>query len=170
MAVDPTGADLVQEAVRLARAVAVGGATPDDAEQLVALGVKLARQTSRTWSVHQKYRPNRDAPAAIDLMNSVGNAAVVSTAGEIRAALAERPGMAPSDYLASLGLATLPAWPLPDDAGTVVVVYRRSGTGFSSLWNAIGSGDDSEIDSAIAKATEFAVHGPSEFSARHLGD
>ncbi|MCX5054517.1 MULTISPECIES: hypothetical protein [unclassified Streptomyces] len=76
----------------------------------------------------------------------------------------------PLDYLTSLGLATLPAWPLPNDAAAEVVVHRRSGTGFSRLWAAIGSGDDAEIDRAIARATDVAVHGPSEFWARGLGD
>ncbi|MGR4882866.1 hypothetical protein ACIPUC_26150 [Streptomyces sp. LARHCF249] len=94
----------------------------------------------------------------------------MSTAGEIRDALGERPGMTPLDYLTSLGLATLPAWPLPNDAAAEVVVYRRSGTGFSRLWAASGSGDDAEIDRAIAGATDVAVHGPSEFWARGLGD
>ncbi|MFD0386548.1 hypothetical protein ACFQ2B_40850 [Streptomyces stramineus] len=115
-------------------------------------------------------RPDLDAPAAINLMNAVGNAAVISTAGQIRAALAERPGMAPLDYLTSLNLATLPAWPLPDDDEAEIVVYRRGATGFGRLWAAVGSGDDAEIDRAIAKATEFAGHGPSEFWARGLGD
>jgi hypothetical protein len=103
-------------------------------------------------------------------MNAVGNAAVVSTAGEIRAALGERPGMPPLDYLTSLGLATLPARSLPNDAAAEVVVYRRSGTGFSRLWAAIGSGDDAEIDRAIARVTDVAIHGASEFWARGLGD
>ncbi|MGW0948499.1 hypothetical protein ACWD4O_38915 [Streptomyces sp. NPDC002623] len=94
----------------------------------------------------------------------------MSTAGEIRAALAERSGMPPLDYLTSLSLSTLPAWPLPDHDATQVVVYRRNGTGFSALWNAIGSGDDTEIDRAIAKLTDAAVHGPSQFWARGLGD
>ncbi|WP_371645578.1 hypothetical protein OG974_05125 [Streptomyces sp. NBC_00597] len=58
----------------------------------------------------------------------------------------------------------------PNDAAAEVVVYRRSGTGFSRLWAAIGSGDDAEIDRTIARATDVAVHGPSEFWARGLGD
>lgn len=170
MTAQPTGVDLVQEAVRLARAVAAGRATREDAEQLVALRATLARRTSATWSKRQQYRPDRDAPVAINLMNAVGNLAVVSTAGKIRAALAERCGMLPLDYLTSLSLATLPAWPLPDDDAADVVVYRRSGTGFSRLWAAIGSGDDTETDRAIAKLTETSVHGPSQFWARGLGD
>ncbi|MFE4539667.1 hypothetical protein ACFRKB_32155 [Streptomyces scopuliridis] len=165
-----TGTDLVQEAAHLARAVAAGRATHEDAEQLVALGATLAHRTSDTWSARQQYHPDRDAPAAINLMNGVGNLAVVSTAGEIRGALGERLGMPPLDYLTSLGLATLPAWPLPDDDAVEVVVYRRSGTGFGRLWTAIANGDDTEIDRAIAKAAHFAVHGPSEFWARGLGD
>lgn len=170
MTAQPTGNDLVREVTRLARSVAAGRATPEDADQLVVLGTTLARRTSSTWSARQKRRPDRDAPVAINLMNAVGNAAVVTTAGEIRAALAQRPGMPPLDYLTSLNLATLPAWPLPDDDETKVVVYRRGGTGFGRLWDAIGSGDDAEIDRAIAKATDAAVHGPSEFWARSLGD
>lgn len=170
MEAQPTGVDVVQEAVRLARVVAAGRATRDDAEQLVALGTRLARRASATWSVRQQYRRDRDESAAIALMRAVGNAAVVSTAGEVRAALAERPGMAPLDYLASLSLAMLPAWPLPDDDAAEVVVYRRSGTGFGRLWAAIASGDDTEIERAVAKMTDIAVHGPSEFWARGLGD
>lgn len=170
MTAQPTGVDLVREAARLAHAVAAGRATPDDAEQLVALGATLAHRTSTTWSARQQHRPDRDAPAAINLKNAVGNAAVVSTASEIRAALAERPAMPPLDYLTSLGLATLPAWPLPGDDAAVVVVYRRGGTGFGRLWAAISSGDHAEIDRAIAKLTEAAVHGPSEFWARGMGD
>lgn len=170
MTAQPTGADLVQEAARLARAVATGRATHQDAEQLIALGATLARRTSATWSKRQQYRPDRNAPAAINLMNAVGNLAVVSSAGEIRAALAERPKMPPLDYLTSLSLATLPAWPLPDDDAAEVVVYLRSGTGFSRLWAAIGSGDDTETDRAIGKLTGTAVHGPSQSWARGLGD
>ncbi|MDR3079534.1 MAG: hypothetical protein LBV60_01150 [Streptomyces sp.] len=62
MTAQPTGADLVQEAVRLARAIAAGRATRGDAEQLIALGRTLARRTSATWSARQQYRPDRDAP------------------------------------------------------------------------------------------------------------
>ncbi|MGW1226094.1 hypothetical protein [Streptomyces sp. NPDC002530] len=165
----PAGVGLVREAVRLARAVAAGRATRADADRLVALGAWLAHRTSATWSRRQD-RPHRNASAAINLMRAVGNAAEVKTAGEIRAALAERSGMAPLDYLTGLGLATLPAWPLPDDDAAEVVVYRRGGTGFSHLWTAIGSGDGTDIDRAIATALEVAVHGPSEFWARGLGD
>ncbi|MGW0491161.1 hypothetical protein [Streptomyces olivaceus] len=166
MTAQPTGADLVHEAARVACTVATGRATRADAEQLVSLGRALAHWMGTAWSARQQHRPDRDAPAAINLMRAVGNAAVVSSAGEVRAALAERPAMAPPDYLASLNLATLPAWPLPADAAAEVVVYRRGGTGFGRLWNAIGSGDEAEIDRVIAKAAQ----GPSGFWARSLGD
>lgn len=75
----------------------------------------------------------------------------------------------PLDCLTSLGLATLPAWPLPNDAAAEAV-HRCGGTGFSRLWAAVGSGDGAEIDRAIARAAGVAVHGPSEFWARGLGD
>lgn len=90
--------------------------------------------------------------------------------GEVRAALAERPGLAPLDYLRSLGLGSLPAWPLPGDDAAEIVVFRRGDTGFARLWTAVGSGDDGEIDLAVAKATETAIHGPSGFWAKGLGD
>ncbi|MFE7118201.1 hypothetical protein ACFU99_22565 [Streptomyces sp. NPDC057654] len=169
MTAQPTGVTLVREATRIARAVATGRTTREEAEELVALGAKIAHRTSTTWSASQKYRPGWNTPAAINLMNAVGNLAVVSTAGKLCAALEERPGMSPLDYLTSLRLDTLPAWPLPDDAAAVVVVYRRGGTGFSRLWSAIGKGDEAEINRAITKLID-AIHGPSGFWARGLGD
>lgn len=166
----PTGLDLVQETVRLSRALAAGAGKPGDAEQLVTLGKALARRSSATFQTRQQHHPRPGAPAAINLMNAVGNAAIVSTAGEIRSALAERPAMGPEDYLKSLSLATLPSWPLPDDNAAEVVVYRRSGAGFGKLWNAIGCGDAAETDRAIAKLNEGGVDGPSAYWARGLGD
>ncbi|MEJ8654681.1 hypothetical protein WKI65_43285 [Streptomyces sp. MS1.AVA.3] len=57
-----------------------------------------------------------------------------------------------------------------DGAAAEVIVCRRGGTGFGRLWTAIGSGDKTEIERAIAKLNDVAVHGPSEFWARGLGD
>ncbi|MFF8910542.1 hypothetical protein [Streptomyces olivaceoviridis] len=163
----PTGARLVQEAVRLARAVAAG--EPGHAQDLVDLGVALAHKCSHTYQRSQDHRA-RTGSAASDLMRAVGNAAVVRTAGEVRAALAGRPEMEPHLYLRSLGLATLPVWPLPGDDAAEVVVYRGGGTGFGRLWNAVGAGDEAETDRLVERLTETAVHGPSGFWARGLGD
>lgn len=163
----PDGAHLVQETVRLARAVAAGES--GHAHDLVAHGVALARRCSDTYRTRQEHRP-RTGSIAHDLMHAVGNAAVVRTAGDVRAALAERPGMEPPLYLRSLSLATLPEWPLPDDDAAEVVVYRRGGTGFGLLWNAVAVGDEAEVQRLVARLTESAVHGPSGFWARGLGD
>ena len=42
--------------------------------------------------------------------------------------------------------------------------------GLQPSLGSVGSGDDAEIDRAMARATDVAVHGPSEFWARGLGD
>ncbi|MER5277776.1 hypothetical protein ABT025_18735 [Streptomyces sp. NPDC002809] len=169
MTEQPTGPDLVQQTVTLSRTVAVGRATRDEAELLVSLGRAIAHRASDTFVTSQQYRHAWDDPAAIKMMNAVGNAAIVMAADEVRAALAERPGMAPELYLRSLGLAALPAWPLPDDDASHVIVFRRSGVGFGDLWRAIGDGDEAEIDRVIGKVNEYVL-GPSGFWARSLGD
>ncbi|WP_030568522.1 hypothetical protein [Streptomyces aureocirculatus] len=69
-----------------------------------------------------------------------------------------------------MSLATLPAWPLPDDDATVVVVYRRSARGFGSLWEAVGSGDEQQIDRAVGKARELVASSPFTITPRGLGD
>ncbi|MEV6810191.1 hypothetical protein, partial [Streptomyces sp. NPDC051129] len=138
----PTGVDLVRETVRVARAVAAG--ERGLAQHLVELGQALAHQSSATYRVDQDDRPDSGS-LDIDLMRAVGNSAIACTAGEVRAALAERPGMAPHLRLRSLRLATLPDWPLPDDDEADVVVYGGGGTAVGLLWHAIRTGDEAEV-------------------------
>jgi hypothetical protein len=164
----PTGVDLVRETVRVARAVAAG--ERGHARRLVELGQALARQSSTTYRVDQEARPDSGS-AAIDLMRAVGNSALACTAGEVRAALAERPGMAPDLYLRSLRLATLPAWPLPSDDDADIVVYGGGGTHVGLLWHAIATGDEPKIERRTAELETIAVHGPDRsWWARGLGD
>jgi len=162
--------DLIDTAVRIAGVVAAGRATRDDAEQLVHHGAAIAARAS-TMKVGRRNSPSSDDSAAIRLMHAAGGGGTVATAGEIRAALAERPGLPPQDYLRSLSLATIPAWPLPDNDATLVVVYRRSANGFSGLWQAICTGDEAQIARAVGRAREL-VGGSSPYavSPRGLGD
>ncbi|MFF4179629.1 hypothetical protein [Streptomyces sp. NPDC001750] len=159
----PTIADYIDESVLLIRAI-VGG-EPSDPQRLIDLGRVLARHSSTTWRTLQDRRPNSGV-LAIDLMRAVGNLAVARTAGEVRAALAERPSMDPHDYLRSLCLATLPAWPLTVDNAAPVVVYRRGGRGFGPLWDAVGLGDEAEIE----RISDQIIQGATDFWARGLGD
>ncbi|MFH9299469.1 hypothetical protein [Streptomyces sp. NPDC017520] len=160
--------DLIDASVHLARVVAAGRATREEAEQLVHHGATIAARASAMRG-GQRHSSDDDAPAAIKLRNAAGGGGgTVATAGEIRAALAERP-MAAHDYLRSLSLATLPAWPLPDDDATVVVVYRGGASGFGGLWEAIGSGDETEIARAVSKARDLVL-GPSIVTPKGLGD
>ncbi|WP_327335092.1 hypothetical protein [Streptomyces anulatus] len=158
----PTGTTLVQMALQTARAVVAGH--PGAAQLLAGLAPRLSRQASATYRRSQHHEPNTGSPA-IDLMRAAGNSATVSTAGEIRAALATRPAMRPQDYLKSMTLATLPAWPLPDDDTFEVVVYKGGAPGLDLL-AAVGAGDEVEVERITAKLSE----GPSMFSARGLGD
>lgn len=162
MTATPTGTTLVQEALQAAHAVVVG--RPGAAQQVADLAPHLSRQASATYRRSQEYRPNSGSPA-IDLMRAAGNSATVSTAGHIRAALATRPGMDPHDYLKSMRLATLPAWPLPDEDAFEVVVYMRSAPGLRLL-TAVGASDEAEIERIAGQLAQ----GPSDFSARSLGD
>lgn len=99
-------------------------------------------------------------------MKRVGLGAVVIHADGLRAALREHPGMAPEMYLRSLRLGVLPAWPLPDDGDTEVVVYSLRLSGVASLWCAIASRDDAETDRQTARLRG----GPRWVTARYLGD
>ncbi|MFJ2186304.1 hypothetical protein ACIOJG_37475 [Streptomyces anulatus] len=169
MTAQPTGTDLVQTTARLSRAVAAGRATWAEAEELVDLASKIATLSAAAFRPSRKYNVDDDAPAAIAIRDAVGNLGTVTTAGALRAALAERPGMAPHDYLRSLRLATLPAWPLPTTDDTVIVVYRAGAPGFGGLWEAIGSRDDAAIDRAVSRTNELIL-GPTGLSTRGLGD
>lgn len=162
MTATPTGTTLVHEALQAARGVVAGH--PGAAQLLVDLAPRLSGQASATYRRSQDHDPNSGSPA-IDLMRATGNSATVTTAGEIRAALAERPAMTPQDHLKSLRLATLPALPLPDDDAVKVVVYRLGAPGLDLL-EAVGAGDEAEVDRIAAKLSA----GPSGFSARGLGD
>ncbi|MGW5989466.1 hypothetical protein ACWFRT_13810 [Streptomyces anulatus] len=157
-----TGTTLVHEALQTARAVVAG--RPGAAQRLADLAPRLSRQASATYRRSQEHEPNTGSPA-IDLMRATGNSATVTTVGALRAALAERPAMAPQDYLKSLRLATLPAWPLPDDDTFEVVVYKPGAPGLDLL-DAVANGDGPEVD----RIADKLVEGPSTFSARGLGD
>ncbi|WP_030753220.1 hypothetical protein [Streptomyces sp. NRRL S-31] len=165
----PTGVDLVRETVRVTRAVVAG--ERGHAQRLVELGQALARQSSETYRVRQDGRPNSGS-AAIDLMRAVGNSARACTVGEVRAALADRPGMAPHLRLRSLRLATLPDWSLvPDDDSADIVVYGGGGTAVGLLWTAIATGDEEAIARRVTTLEDIAVHGAGEsWWARGLGD
>ncbi|WP_228994382.1 hypothetical protein [Streptomyces sp. DH8] len=162
MTATPTGPTLVHQALQAARNAVAGH--PGAAQLLVDLAPRLSRQASTTYRRSQDHEPNSGSPA-IDLMRATGNSATVTTAGALRAALAERPGMAPHDYLRSLRLAILPAWPLPDDDTVEVVVYKPGAPGLDLL-EAVANGDGPEIERITAKLAA----GPSTFSARGLGD
>ncbi|MET9736473.1 hypothetical protein ABZZ79_39455 [Streptomyces sp. NPDC006458] len=156
---------LVRETIDLARAIVAGRREPGDAQRLIDHGYLVAHQWNGDWRPRQ--RPAQfGAPAAISLMNRVGLGAVVIHADGLRAALGERPRMAPELYLRSLCLGVLPAWPLPDDGDTEVVVYSLRFSGVASLWDAIASRDDTETDRQTVRLCE----GSRWISARSLGD
>ncbi|MFE3381330.1 hypothetical protein [Streptomyces anulatus] len=158
----PTGTTLVHEALHAARGVIAGH--PGTAQLLANFAPRLSRQAAIGYRRSQDHQPNSGSPA-IDLMRATGNSATVTTAGALRAALAERPAMAPQDHLKSLCLATLPALPLTDEDTVEVVVYKLGAPGLDLL-DAVANGDGPEIDRIAAKLAE----GPSTLSARGLGD
>lgn len=158
----PTGTTLVHEALHAARGVIASH--PGAAQLLADLAPHLSRQAAIGYRRSQDHQPNSGSPA-IDLMRATGNSATVTTAGALRAALAERPAMTPQDHLKSLRLATLPVLPLTDDDTVEVVVYKLGAPGLDLL-DAVAAGDGPEIDRIAAKLAE----GPSTFSARGLGD
>ncbi|MEU6960327.1 hypothetical protein [Streptomyces chrestomyceticus] len=127
-------------------------------------GTSLPRQWSGDWRPRQ--RNVSYGRAAIKLMHRVGLGVVVVHADGLRVALRERPGMAPEVYLLSLGLGALPAWPLPDDGDTEVVVYSLRMAGVGSLLSAIASRDDAETGRQVTRLRE----GSRCISARSLGD
>ncbi|WP_031129431.1 hypothetical protein [Streptomyces aureocirculatus] len=94
MTAQPTGPGLVQQALTLSRIVAAGHATRDEAEQLVHHAATIAARASTMRGVGQRYHPDADDSAAIRLMHAAGGGGTVATAGEIRAALADRPAPA----------------------------------------------------------------------------
>ncbi|MEU2441830.1 hypothetical protein ABZ595_37460 [Streptomyces rubradiris] len=164
----PTGVDLVRETIRVTRAVVAG--ERGHAQRLVELGQALGRQSSETYRVRQDHRPDTGS-AALDLMHAVGNSAVATTAGEVRRALADRPTMAPRDYLKSMRLYTLPHWPLPEDDEADIVVYGGGGTFVGLLWSAIATGDEQKVERLTADLEAIAVTGAREsWWARGLGD
>ncbi|MEU8545312.1 hypothetical protein AB0C52_35815 [Streptomyces sp. NPDC048717] len=163
-----TNLEILDEMLPRVRAAAAGDA--GHAEWLAERAPWLARRVSESWRPMQDYRPDTGS-LAIDLRNAVGNSAIATTAGAVRKALAERPAVPPQDYLTMLGLASLPAWPLPDDDEHDVVVYQRSGTGTGRLWGAIADGDEDETARAIAWARECVTHGgPDMLSGRARGE
>ncbi|MEU7206096.1 hypothetical protein [Streptomyces sp. NPDC045470] len=156
---------LIHDTIDLTRAIVAGDRQPGDAERLIRHGYLIAHQWSSDWRSRQR-SPKCGDPAAIALMHRVGLAAVVTHAGGLRAALRERPGMDPELYLRSLRLGVLPAWPLPDDGDTEVVVYSLRMPGVAPLWSAVASYDDDETDRQIARLRR----GSRWVSARSLGD
>lgn len=155
----PSGADLVLETVRVARLVAAG--EPGHAHHLVDLGRALARRVART------VQPWTDSPddtpsLAIQMMRQA-NRGTVWPAHQVRDALAERPAMAPYDYLRSLGLETLPRLSLPVPDTFDLVVYRASAPATSLLWNSIADGDETLINQVVTRLTTLVLHGPDTF-------
>ncbi|MEU5442752.1 hypothetical protein [Streptomyces griseofuscus] len=154
----------VHEVVGLTRTIVAGHRQPGDAQRLIEQSYRLAHRRNPDWRPRQRGL-RYEAPAAIALMRRVGLGALVVHADGVRAALNERPSMAPDLYLRSLRLGTLPAWPLPDDGDTQVMVYSLRFV-CAGLWEAVVNDDGAELDRAVARL----LWTPSGISARHLGD
>lgn len=149
---------LLRDTERVARAVAAGDTSKS--HELVRLGKELSRAAQP--NLHRREaEPAESQP--IMLMRQASQWPIVRTAGDIRAALAERPMIPPVNHLKMLRLGTLPVWPLPADDAAEILLYHHGHGCLALLLEPIGAGDEPATAKAITTLTRTLTYGPRDY-------